>query len=315
MIRSDIAAEDKVYLIYHGSDFDGECSGAIAFNFFYNTMKVPQENIILVPIDYEHKIDIKKLEGKIVVMMDYSLDMGSMFQIQSIAKEFHWIDHHKSIIDEYRRYKKELDLGINIKGRLETANTRGACELTYEYFIGSVIPDAVKLLAAFDVCGDPFAEDNDPRMMGFQYGLRSKDTSDITSSLWSNILSLNDSKSTVSSIYQEGRSIVKYEIINARNFLEKNTQIVSLYDNDNKLISDDICLFNKEKPGILLTYQPRMKHDFVCAYTHNFNKGFSCTLYTSKENKSASEIAELYGGGGHKVAAGFRIDKLPFIKE
>ena len=43
-------------------------------------------------------------------------------------------------------------------------------------------------------------------------------------------------------------------------------------------------------------------------------KKWTVSLYTKKPEIDVSEIAKKYGGGGHKQAAGFQCDVLPFIK-
>ena len=42
------------------------------------------------------------------------------------------------------------------------------------------------------------------------------------------------------------------------------------------------------------------------------NHKWDVSLYTGKENIHVGEIARLYGGGGHRGAAGFIVDILPF---
>ena len=38
---------------------------------------------------------------------------------------------------------------------------------------------------------------------------------------------------------------------------------------------------------------------------------YKCSIYSVKEDFDCSKFAEKFGGGGHKGAAGFSLDKLP----
>jgi hypothetical protein len=52
-------------------------------------------------------------------------------------------------------------------------------------------------------------------------------------------------------------------------------------------------------------------HDMVCRFAYT-GKGWSYSLYSSKENVDCSEIAKQYDGGGHRGAAGFKLDYCIF---
>ena len=55
------------------------------------------------------------------------------------------------------------------------------------------------------------------------------------------------------------------------------------------------------------------KHDaMLCFYWSN--RGFwRCSIYSDNPDIDCSVYAQSYGGGGHKGAAGFQAETLPFI--
>lgn len=311
-IETKASKNDKIIIIYHGEDFDGKCSGAIAYNFFNRMLKIPESNITCVPADYSKTVNIEKIRNKIVCILDFSFSPEIMFEIYSNAKEIHWVDHHVHAVDAFEEYRFNTGNYFEIPGKIPRYNTKAACELSWEYFFGVKTPYTVKLLSKFDICGNPYSEDNDINMMSFQYGLRTYCTTDIKSSLWYNIL-FKGNKVLVSNICKRGSSVLKYEEIIKEERLQYDGIVASLYNEDKTLISDKIFVINKNRPGIIFTYDLRNKYDYVCTYVHDLKKGYRCTIYTSKKNKSASDIASMFGGGGHKEAAGFRCKELPFV--
>ena len=53
------------------------------------------------------------------------------------------------------------------------------------------------------------------------------------------------------------------------------------------------------------------EYPLVVNFAYN-GKGFSYSLFSSNPEVDCSKIAETFGGGGHKGAAGFFLDKLIF---
>lgn len=56
------------------------------------------------------------------------------------------------------------------------------------------------------------------------------------------------------------------------------------------------------------------KHDVMCAYAHMKDGRWKVGLYSTKPGIDCGAIAKSFGGGGHKGAAGFQCDKLPWEK-
>jgi len=59
-------------------------------------------------------------------------------------------------------------------------------------------------------------------------------------------------------------------------------------------------------------YNPEL-HDLMIYISYNItNKEFSVSLYSTKDDIDASELAKQFWGGGHHGAAGFSCKTLPF---
>lgn len=315
--------DDRVVLIYHKSDFDGRCSAAIAVRFY--RMFLSFMNIELVPVEHGNdKINFKDYTDKIVVMMDYAFDPTLMYRINGVAKQFHWIDHHTTAIKDVEEFLS-ANLGFHpLQGLQDTSNSMGACGLTYRYFFDEKIPLPIKLLAQFDVCEDIYSEKNHPLMLHFQYGLRSRITTDPRNQVWQELvrsslvdLSNVNPNSTdgefLDSICHAGEPVVKYVETQSRELTNQYAQVVSLTI-DGKLISDDVLLINDGLANPILVNPLMKKHEFVSIFTYRVGIGYKVSLYSYKRH--AGKVCQLLGGGGHQRAAGFRCKELPYtVKE
>ena len=56
----------------------------------------------------------------------------------------------------------------------------------------------------------------------------------------------------------------------------------------------------------------KKKHDIMLPFASHKNGKWKLSLYSTKKKINCGEIAKLFGGGGHKGAAGFISEKLPF---
>ena len=127
--------------IYHIADHDGKGSAAI--------VKSVYPEIELMGLNHDMEIPFEEIEkhDKIVVC-DISLPVDFMFKL-SKEKDFVWIDHHVSVIEQYENVLKNENLEP-IKGirRVGTA----AMILTWEYFYPDKdLPLGIKLLGLNDI--------------------------------------------------------------------------------------------------------------------------------------------------------------------
>ena len=140
--------------IYHVADHDGKGSAAIVKRVF------PDAELCGLNHDMDIPYDLIESHDKIVVC-DISLPLEYMFKL-SETKDFTWIDHHISVIEEYENAMANGEHDP-IKG-LRRSGT-AAIELTWEYFHpNEALPEGVKLLAMNDVY-----DLSDDRVFPFEY--------------------------------------------------------------------------------------------------------------------------------------------------
>ena len=129
---------EKSLCYYHRADYDGRCSAAI--------IKYFDPNVKVIGVDHPASdVDFDDVdEDTTVYLVDFCLDMGDMKTIKECSKEFIWIDHHHTAIEDAKKNN------FSTKGLLSIE--KAACRLTWDYiFPKTKEPLAVELIGKFDV--------------------------------------------------------------------------------------------------------------------------------------------------------------------
>jgi oligoribonuclease NrnB/cAMP/cGMP phosphodiesterase (DHH superfamily) len=238
-------------------------------------------------------------------MVDFSLEpFSDMVRLDKESKSLVWIDHHKTAIEEYENWqRKSPDREVTQIVGLRKVREAG-CELTWKHFIGRELPLAVKLLGRYDVW-----DLDDPRwdseILPFQYGMRNRDN-DPEDKIWIELLTA-DAREYVAVITATGKTLLAYEerqnaiYVKSCAFpttLDGHTVIACNRGLTNSKLFDSI--WDPEKYEIMAAF-----------YLHKSGK-WKVSLYTTREDVDCSEVAKARGGGGHRQAAGFICDGLPW---
>ena len=270
----------KVICFYHGADLDGKCSGAIVKNVFPDAK--------LIPCDYGYKIDWSLInKDTVVIMTDFSFPKDDMIRLKKESKQFIWIDHHISKINELKDI--EFD-GLRVDGT-------AACILTWKYFNKQNIPYSVELLGRYDVW-DLVDED----VLRFQYGIRQYDCNPINIEFWGFVFF---DVMFVDNVLKDGKLLCNYIIadnklrVNGLGFLTKFRSYTILAAN----ISYVSSLFFEDHPEV-------NNVDILMPFSWN-GKSWKISMYTKLDEVDVSKICYEFGGGGHKKAAGFTTKELP----
>ena len=278
----------SIKCFYHSADHDGKASGAIIKWWF--------KDVELFPYNYGQQFDFNIIsKDDIIYMADISLNVEDMIKLNESCKEFHFIDHHYSIIDELK-YR-----GIQLKGLLDSE--KAACELTWEYITNLDKPWELKLLGSFDIGNWYFHENTIP----FEYGLQFYETDPIKNmSIWENMFTINNN-CFVEEISNQGKPIKLY-----LDKLYKDMCSKCCFKTD--LQGYSAIAINTPILGSLLfdsVWDPH-EYDIMIRFHLSSNNLWNCSLYTTKESINVSSIASKFGGGGHKKSSGFRVKHLPF---
>ena len=285
--------------IYHKNDLDGICSGAI--------MKYKYPDIKLIGFDNGDVLDVKIAEDEEVIIADISLPMANMKGVSLKTKgKFTWIDHHKSSMVAYKHFIETEPFEINIVHEIGVA----ACELTWRTLFPDIpVPIAVQLLSAYDVWNKS-RFDWDKMTLPFQYGMKLDCGSNINN-FNTNVFKIDfetgDYNNLFQVIYNSGISIAQYQ--KDQNTLHANIQ----WFEENVLGYKAICINDNTHTSFVFdSVYDENKHDMMLLFYYAKNR-WTFSVYTSKDNVDCSVIAKHFGGGGHKKAAGFKVNNLSTV--
>jgi len=274
----------KRLCLFHEADHDGQASAAI--------VKRRYPDVELIGWDYGKEVPWDKIEeADEVIMVDISFQPYDLMKKVADLAKLTWIDHHATAIKNYEENK--------IPGSIILKDGIGACVLTWQYYFPDEnVPAGVRLLGEYDVWNHL-----DPSCKAFEYGMRVRDT-DPKSNIWEFIFS---NISNLGMIVDEGDTILLYIENTYKHLAEKY-----VYEKE----IDGLKFLVANNPHRTSDYFDSVwdirKYDGMMSY---FWTGdcWNVSLYTSKENIDVSKVAEKYGGGGHKKAAGFQVDDISFL--
>lgn len=272
---------------YHSADLDGHASGAI--------VKFARPDCEMIGINYGDIFPFESINpDELVYMVDFTLQPFEQMERLDGICNLVWIDHHKTELEEAEKRKFDPN-GIRRIGI-------GACFLVCEYFGMAEIPEAIRLLAEYDVWNH-----SDERTLPFQYGFRFfENTYPDNQELWESFI-LNDNR--VNEVCLLGDSLLLFE-------MRQNQKYCRAYAFETTLENYTAICANKGMTSSKLfdtVYIPD-KHDLMITFCRMKLPAHQWTvsLYSTKDNVDCGKIARKFGGGGHKGAAGFQCDELPF---
>lgn len=212
-------------------------------------------------------------------------------------------------------------------------------------------PEAVCLLGAYDSWrkNDP---EWDSKILPFQYGMRAQEGAyDPESELWPRVMDPTDEDIERGYMVEYGEMILRYQAevnhkaceAGAHEFVwtmpDPELQPWVETDKDGKQVLVQPCgmkfkvvdgkcerVPNNVMPSFRVLacntttnnsqffdgfFDPA-KHDVMCAYSQRSDGKWKVSMYTTKDEIDCGAIAKAFGGGGHKGAAGFMCDKLPW---
>lgn len=290
---------------YH-NDADGKCAA------FWVALSAGIKNIDQ-PVDYfemDYKTPFpmdKILPNEQIYIVDYSISPDEMRKLLEITHNVTWIDHHKTAIEKYADFEYPI-MGVRYDGV-------AGCMLTYCYlhhmtargdiefrppngFQMSMTEDApmfTKLIADWDVWKFEYGDDTRNFMAAFNaYDFNP------TSKLWDRFFAFPD-EMACGSLIQEGITMAAYRDNWAKEYLKLGFEVKF---RGHKCFALNLGRCNSEYFKAL-----NEQYDILMPFVFD-GKVFTVSLYS--KTVDVSEIAKIYGGGGHKGAAGFTTRHLPF---
>jgi len=296
---------------YH-NDNDGKFAAQCVFNWvgihFNEDGTGPDTDYIPINYNIEFPMDAI-LPGEQVWIVDYSIKPDEMRELLKITEDVTWIDHHKTAIARY------ADFDVPIRGVRKDGEA--GCVLTFKYIHwwtgrgdGDIdlsaenkdipVPEAITLVGDRDAWLWEYGD----RTKYFNLGLMVED------------LSVGSKGVLAELCFGHGR---EYEELMAD--IPCNGSIVEKIQARQNMHALDNYGFETELDGIPCFAVNKIKgssevfgdllncYAMCSAFVYDGEK-YTVSLYSTQID--VSEIAKKHGGGGHKGAAGFVVDELPF---
>ena len=272
----------KTIIVHHSEDFDGICSKLIVSRVFPGA----------TTLGFNYGDPIPDLSGyDKIIMVDISFPSDIMY---GIKEKLTWIDHHITAIQDSEKNRYSGVPGIRKVGK-------GACELVWEYFMKSSVPQAVKYLSAYDV----FDKSRFPwldEVVPFQYALRGR----YGLKLVDEVIDMDPND-----LIREGKSILNFLGLDWKESVNKNAFPITI---DGKY--KGICMITTQKGSLQFDsvypeYDLFMWGSFDKSGVFRFSLAsngervpeFNCGLYLKNH----------YNGGGHQGIGGGTLGLDQFI--
>ena len=274
--------------IYHANCDDGVAAA-------YAVWKRFGDEVEFIPCQYGR--DAPDVTGKDVLIVDFSFKKPEMTEMGRQAQRVIVLDHHKTAEKELedflkmdcpngpfeKRYADRLTEGVGVCFDME----KSGCRLAWEYCFGS------------DPMPDWFAAVEDRDLWRFSL----PHTKEICISIRSNprdfvLWDTFDAES----LKQDGTAIQRYVDMIVSNICE--TAFVENIGGHSVPVASCSYDFVSETAHQLLHKNPEAPFAACLVRSHD---GMTYSLRSMDDRMDVSEIAKANGGGGHRNAAGFRV--------
>lgn len=232
--------------------------------------------------------------SKDVVIVDFSYKSEVIEQMLKTAKSILIIDHHKSAIEDLMRLEPITSVGMDIREQLYfyfDMNHSGAMLAWKCYFPNEEAPQLLKHIEDRDLWKFllPGTREIQANLFSHPYDF----------DVWDDLMF-----SDLNNLIAEGKAIERkhFKDINELLAVCKRRMVIGGH---NVPVASLPYTLTSDAGNIMAEGEPFA----VCYYDSPDGRNFS--LRSKETGIDVSEIAKMYGGGGHKHAAGF---KVPFIK-
>lgn len=277
-----------IKVFYHYPCNDGSAAAAVAYS-YYGT------NARYIPMSYDDEFP-QVSKGDELVFLDYSIPREKLERLSSYCK-ITIIDHHKTAQENLEGFQ-----GGPFSSCVFDMTKSGAM-LAWEFFYPDVNPPHIlNYIQDRDLWTFEFSETNDV------FSAFKMLAADDIKQWWVTIYKSSNEKNFLESFIESGSGIRKYNEKLAMD-LCRDFQLMNIAGYTVPCVNSSV-LFSEIGHNLLILHP---EFPFSAVYTHT---GKGTIKYSLRGRKSddfdVSEIAKIYGGGGHKKAAGFSI--INFMK-
>jgi len=274
---------------FHHNDLDGKGAASLVFLKHGLSDITPND---FISLDYKIPVPTDIIEqDEIVYILDYSFTEKTKSQLDDIlekTKKVFWLDHHVSSIRFLEKYPKYYD----ILAKIIIDNNRSGAMITYNYLYPYInnVPGYIK-----------YIDDYDRWVHKYNKSLLFK--------LYMDSVPNNPSAHIWKDLFLGS--------VNYNNIVSAGNAIKNFLNNVHNEDAKEICyeseieglkciVINKYLSGRSSTLLGNQFDAYKLSIVWTFDgDNYTYSLYSKSDDIDCSKIAEKFGGGGHKKAAGF----------
>lgn len=231
------------------------------------------------------------VEGTSIYIVDFCYPTKVLVEAAASAKKIVVLDHHISAQKEVEQYQAEFPIPSNLE--FNFVQHHSGCLISWQYFMGD--EPAPKILLHI--------EDHD------LWRHQLEKTEEISKALYLRLPVdfYAFEKIKLSTLRQEGGLLLKQQKLNVERLFKTNHTVTvnglnGLAVNTSAMFASDLGHVLAQQSGTFgLVY-----------YYHGKRQCYECSL-RSIGDFDVSELARKFGGGGHKNASGFSVDRATFL--
>ena len=271
----------KIIVFYH-EDADG-------FTGAWSAWKKLKNNAEYLPIHHDNKtLDTLAIgaEGKDVYIIDYSFKPEEMKKLVAVNKKVVLIDHHITSAESAK---------IATESLYDTSHS--GAYLAWKYFHpDKKTPKLVEYVEDYDLWKFklPFTQELTVLLSSKKFNLKT----------WEKLATEFEEESERKELINQGKIMLAYKENLINELLEKGEEVVfdghRAFAVNSPVFESEIGHHIYEKKGMLA---------IIWSYRRRHNKPKLKVSLRSDKSINVAEIALKYGGGGHKSASGFTLEK------
>lgn len=272
--------------VFHHNDIDGHASAALV------RLAHTGKEFSFVECDYSFSLIpfIQEIQqDDMVYVVDYSFKENTLHELKALmhaTDNLVWIDHH---VCSVQLVEQHLEL-VSVKGVLDMRYSAAALVYTWFHKGAARIPYWIQLVSDYDTWAKQLVDTD-----AFNYGMLASDWS-VESDLWE---SLTDD--VTMNIVRKGESVLEY-------IKQRSKSHLKSYGFVTEFAGYKCLAVNSRYESSMIFDSVRNQYP-VCVMFEFTGRCWKYSLYTNGR-LDASQIASIYGGGGHAGAAGFTTDTL-----
>lgn len=271
----------KKLCIYHGNCADG-------FGAAWAVRHALGDDVEFHAGHYGH--EAPEVTGRDVIMVDFSYKRDVLVKMAMAANSVIILDHHKSAESDL------VDFPGNVTAIFDM--NRSGAMMAWEYFNKGEAPWLVKHIEDRDLWRFKLAGTKEIQAAVFSYPYDFE--------VWDQLIL----ERTTESLYEEGKALMRKHMKDVNELIRvaAHRTVIAGY---NVPVMNAPYFYSSEAGNIMSENEP-----FAACY-YETEKGRVYSLRSQEYGVDVSVIAALFGGGGHKNAAGFRLgfDEIPNLAE